>query len=150
LAARLVPTRKADHGTKNPTARHAFDLAQSRAAPVVCNPQIRDPDVPDADRRTVRAHAALDKAEDSAYGYRGGNSDVARMAFSFALYRRLDSLFIKNKAGASTRALKVDKPRMCSYPLAELSSLQTSPGHPRAFLCLGINALATRVAGDDE
>ncbi len=37
----------------------------------------------------VKAHAALDKAVDAAYGYKGGKEDAARVAFLFGLYQQL-------------------------------------------------------------
>ncbi|TSE29646.1 hypothetical protein Tther_01382 [Tepidimonas thermarum] len=37
----------------------------------------------------VKAHAALDRAVDAAYGYRGGKDDPARVAFLFARYQQL-------------------------------------------------------------
>ena len=40
----------------------------------------------------VKAHAALDKAVDAAYGYKGGKDDAARVAFLFERYRQLTSL----------------------------------------------------------
>jgi len=40
----------------------------------------------------VKAHAALDKAVDAAYGYKGGKDDAARGAFLFERYRQLTSL----------------------------------------------------------
>lgn len=37
----------------------------------------------------VKAHAALDKAVDAAYGYKGGKDDASRVAYLFGLYQRL-------------------------------------------------------------
>ena len=37
----------------------------------------------------IKAHAALDKAVDNAYGYKGGKEDASRVAFLFALYQQL-------------------------------------------------------------
>ena len=37
----------------------------------------------------VKAHAALDKAVDAAYGYKGGRDDASRVAYLFGLYQRL-------------------------------------------------------------
>lgn len=37
----------------------------------------------------TKAHAALDRAVDAAYGYKGGKHDAARVAFLFGLYRKL-------------------------------------------------------------
>lgn len=39
----------------------------------------------------VKAHAALDKAVDAAYGYKGGKDDQPREAFLFALYQQLSA-----------------------------------------------------------
>lgn len=40
----------------------------------------------------VKAHAALDKAVDAAYTYKGGKDDAARVAFLFERYQQLTSL----------------------------------------------------------
>jgi very-short-patch-repair endonuclease len=40
----------------------------------------------------VKAHAALDKAVDAAYGYKAGRDDAARVAFLFERYQQLTSL----------------------------------------------------------
>jgi hypothetical protein len=40
----------------------------------------------------VKAHAALDKAVDAAYQYKGGKDDAARVAFLFERYQQLTSL----------------------------------------------------------
>ena len=37
----------------------------------------------------VKAHQALDKAVDNAYGYKGAATDAARVAFLFERYRQL-------------------------------------------------------------
>ena len=37
----------------------------------------------------ARAHAALDRAVDTAYGYKGGKDDASRVAFLFGLYQQL-------------------------------------------------------------
>lgn len=37
----------------------------------------------------LKAHAALDKAVDAAYGYKGTNADAGRVAFLFARYEEL-------------------------------------------------------------
>lgn len=37
----------------------------------------------------ARAHAALDRAVDAAYGYKGGKDDASRVAFLFGLYQQL-------------------------------------------------------------
>ena len=37
----------------------------------------------------IKAHAALDKAVDAAYGYKGGRDDVSRVAYLFGLYQQL-------------------------------------------------------------
>ncbi|UHL62749.1 class I SAM-dependent DNA methyltransferase [Paralcaligenes sp. KSB-10] len=39
-----------------------------------------------------RAHQSVDRAVDSAYGYKGGKDDAARVAFLFVLYQRYTSL----------------------------------------------------------
>ncbi len=50
----------------------------------------------------VKAHAALDKAVDAAYQYKGGKEDAARVAFLFERYQALTSLL---------PAVTVKKPR---------------------------------------
>lgn len=45
----------------------------------------------------VKAHAALDKAVDAAYGYKGGKDDAARVAFLFERYQQLTSLLPADK-----------------------------------------------------
>jgi len=37
----------------------------------------------------LKAHAALDKAVDAAYGYKGMNNDAVRVAFLFSRYEEL-------------------------------------------------------------
>jgi len=46
----------------------------------------------------LKAHQALDKAVDAAYGYKGANTDAARVAFLFALYQTITSLLPAEKA----------------------------------------------------
>lgn len=45
----------------------------------------------------VKAHQALDKAVDAAYGYKGANTDAARVAFLFNLYQQITSLLPAEK-----------------------------------------------------
>ncbi|NOT14190.1 MAG: class I SAM-dependent DNA methyltransferase [Methylotenera sp.] len=40
----------------------------------------------------LKAHQALDKAVDAAYGYKGANTDAARVAFLFERYQQITSL----------------------------------------------------------
>lgn len=40
----------------------------------------------------VKAHQKLDAAVDASYGYKGGSTDAARVAFLFGLYQKLTSL----------------------------------------------------------
>jgi hypothetical protein len=40
----------------------------------------------------LKAHHALDKAVDAAYGYKGAPTDAARVAFLFERYQALTSL----------------------------------------------------------
>ena len=42
--------------------------------------------------KLLKAHQALDKAVDSAYGYKGAETDSARVAFLFDLYQKVTSL----------------------------------------------------------
>ncbi len=53
----------------------------------------------------VKAHAALDKAVDAAYQYKGGKDDAARVAFLFERYQQLTSLL------PTAPAKKTRKPR---------------------------------------
>lgn len=46
----------------------------------------------------VKAHAALDKAVDAAYGYKGGKDDAARVAYLFERYQELTSLLPAEKS----------------------------------------------------
>ena len=39
----------------------------------------------------IKAHAALDKAVDAAYGYKGGRDDASRVAYLFGLYQQLSA-----------------------------------------------------------
>jgi hypothetical protein len=49
--------------------------------------QLYNPDTMPAE--LVKAHAALDRAVDAAYGYKGGKDDASRVAFLFKLYQQL-------------------------------------------------------------
>ena len=40
----------------------------------------------------LKAHQALDKAVDAAYGYKGAATDAARVAFLFERYQQINSL----------------------------------------------------------
>ena len=46
----------------------------------------------------LKAHQALDKAVDAAYGYKGAQTDAARVAFLFERYQQLTSLLPAEKA----------------------------------------------------
>ena len=46
----------------------------------------------------LKAHQALDKAVDAAYGYKGANTDAARVAFLFERYQQLTSLLPTEKS----------------------------------------------------
>lgn len=57
----------------------------------------------------VKAHIALDKAVDAAYGYKGGKEDASRVAFLFELYQKLTAPLIATepaKKRGTTRAVK--------------------------------------------
>ena len=54
----------------------------------------------------VKAHTALDRAVDTAYAYKGGKDDAARVAFLFARYSELAA-----PLDAAAQAGKVTKPR---------------------------------------
>lgn len=51
----------------------------------------------------VKAHAALDKAVDATYGYKGGKDDAARVAYLFERYQELTSLLPAEKAKKKTK-----------------------------------------------
>lgn len=53
----------------------------------------------------LKAHQALDKAVDAAYGYQGANTDATRAAFLFEPYQQLTSLLpLANKPAKKTKA----------------------------------------------
>jgi len=54
----------------------------------------------------VKAHAALDKAVDAAYGYKGGKDDAARVAFLFQRYQKITSLLPAVKAKKTRKRSK--------------------------------------------
>ena len=51
----------------------------------------------------LKAHKALDKAVDKAYGYTGTDDDASRVAFMFNLYEKETSLL----AGATAKKKRV-------------------------------------------
>ena len=53
----------------------------------------------------VKAHAALNKAVDAAYGYKAGRDDASHVSFLFGLYQQLSAPL--DVAGTA----KVKKPR---------------------------------------
>jgi type II restriction/modification system DNA methylase subunit YeeA len=56
----------------------------------------------------LKAHQALDKAVDAAYGYKGAATDAARVAFLFERYQQLTSL-LPSLTNIKTKAKKVVK-----------------------------------------
>jgi len=54
----------------------------------------------------LKAHQALDKAVDAAYGYKGANTDAARVAFLFERYQQLTSLLPTEKAKKTAKKSK--------------------------------------------
>jgi len=54
----------------------------------------------------LKAHQALDKAVDAAYGYKGANTDAARVAFLFERYQQLTSLLPVEKAKKTAKKSK--------------------------------------------
>lgn len=55
----------------------------------------------------VKAHAALDKAVDAAYGYKAGKDDASRVSFLFGLYQQLSApLDVGTAKGKKPRARK--------------------------------------------
>ena len=57
----------------------------------------------------VKAHAKLDKAVDTAYGYKGANSDAERVAFLFGLYQDLIGALAKTTEAKPKRARSTRK-----------------------------------------
>lgn len=55
----------------------------------------------------VKAHQKLDAAVDASYGYKGGATDAARVAFLFGLYQQLTSL-LPADGGKPRRARRVN------------------------------------------
>lgn len=55
----------------------------------------------------VKAHQKLDAAVDAAYGYKGGSTDAARVAFLFGLYQQITSL-LPADGGKPRRARRVN------------------------------------------
>jgi len=53
----------------------------------------------------LKAHQALDKVVDAAYGYKSAATDAARVAFLFERYQQITSLLpaIKTKAKRSAK-----------------------------------------------
>jgi hypothetical protein len=51
----------------------------------------------------LKAHQVLDKAVDAAYGYKGAQTDAARVAFLFARYQQITSLMPVEKAKKSRK-----------------------------------------------
>jgi hypothetical protein len=54
----------------------------------------------------LKAHQALDKAVDAAYGYKGASTDAARVAFLFERYQAITSLL-----PSAAKVKKVRKPK---------------------------------------
>jgi hypothetical protein len=54
----------------------------------------------------LKAYQALDKVVDAAYGYKGANTDAARMAFLFERYQQLTSLLPTEKAKKAVKKSK--------------------------------------------
>jgi len=61
-----------------------------------------DPDLMPTELR--KAHSKLDKAVDTAYGYKGAANDTGRVACLFDLYQRLTSLLPAAKVAKKTKA----------------------------------------------
>lgn len=57
-----------------------------------------------------KAHQAIDKAVDAAYGYGGGKDDASRVAFLFERYQALTSLLPAPKAPGRKRPAKLASP----------------------------------------
>ena len=56
----------------------------------------------------LKAHNALDKAVDAAYGYKGSKDDAARVAFLFELYQKLTAPLMETEQVKKPRKSKRD------------------------------------------
>ncbi len=54
----------------------------------------------------TKAHAALDKAVDAAYGYKEGKDDTARVAFLFEQYQKLTAPLIETETAKKPKKIK--------------------------------------------
>ncbi len=54
-----------------------------------------------------KAHSALDKAVDTAYSYKGGKEDAARVAFLFELYQKQTSPLVEEKVINKTKRTRI-------------------------------------------
>jgi hypothetical protein len=57
----------------------------------------------------VKAHNALDKAVDAAYGYKGSKDDAARVAFLFELYQKLTAPLMETEQVKKPRKSRRDR-----------------------------------------
>ncbi|ODU93042.1 MAG: methylase [Lysobacterales bacterium 66-474] len=80
-------------------------LAARAAHPGATLAELYDTDAMPDDLRT--AHRELDKAVDAAYSYRGGKDDAARVAFLFALYRKLEAELLPAASGVGKHRKRV-------------------------------------------
>ena len=56
----------------------------------------------------LKAHQALDKVVDAAYGYKGATTDAARVAFLFERYQQITSL-LPSLTNTKTKPKKMPK-----------------------------------------
>jgi hypothetical protein len=66
----------------------------------------------------VKAHQKLDKAVDTAYGFKGRLDDAARVAFLFGLYQQITSATAQVPAAVTVKTSKPRKPKPTVAPIA--------------------------------
>lgn len=94
-----------------PTDKQIQAIEQSAQAVLDARAQFPDASLADLyDPRTMppdlaKAHAKLDKAVDTAYGYKGTNNDNERVAFLFDLYQKITGLLGVENGKKSRKAL---------------------------------------------
>jgi hypothetical protein len=59
----------------------------------------------------LKAHLQLDRCVDSAYGYKGQGDDISRVAFLFALYQKLTTLFTQPPKRTRSKSKKASQPK---------------------------------------
>jgi len=100
-----------------PSPSEKQQAAIEAAAQAILDARARHPDATLADlydpltmpAELVRAHAALDKAVDAAYGYKGKKDDASRVAYLFGLYQQLAAPLAAVPAATRRRRAAVSK-----------------------------------------